>query len=985
MRRILGLTLAACLRWVWGQTPCPPIQFQIGYATSLTPTQSSRLVLLKQADGSYTAVEISASAPYQILSTTPNYQQQVVACPAPANFREPVQVPQAIAQAKPGGYVWVSLLNQTPRFGAPVLLDVVAFDSGFHFTGENLYPLARQNTTGYGVQAAVDAGTPVLADLNSDGIPDIVIPAAMSGDGFTYVSGFEVFLGTGGANYQAPVFYPAALGGDSSWYSEAVAVADLNGDGKPDVVLTSVGAQGLGRISVFTGSGDGTFGASQLAISLPAGGFPTGAVAVADFNGDGIADLAYPYSSGATLSVAVVLGRGNGNYAAPQSYAGGGPLTVGDVDGDGNLDIVAGGTSVLYGDGKGNFPRRRDMTGVAGGDAILTDFSGDGLPDIVVGTGNASVLAGGFVAVYPGERGGSFGAAPETLVAGLAPGDSAVTAGDLNGDGIPDIAVAFDNTLAILKGNGDGSLAGGFTATLANKPVQVSIANFSAGKPDVAVLEQGGAVEVFASQGNGTLRSPVATAISAGSMGMAAGDFNGDGKLDLAAIDANGVEILPGNGDGTFGQPIVTALNFSPASVAAGDFNGDGKLDIAVANPGTAEHLDGMLVVLLGKGDGTFAAMPGVAMSYGEGIGPFFIAAADLNRDGKPDLVALEAAPGADSGGTAVLIGNGDGTFQAPVVYPVPIEFGTATVAAADLNRDKIPDLILPGGYLLGLGDGTFQPYATAPIGPQAIADFNGDGKPDFASLTGPGVAVTLNLSAPAQGPPLVIYSAASLSAGPLAPESLAAAFGANLATTTMIADAFAPPLVLGGVTVSVTDSARTSRTAPLLYVSPHQINFQIPAGTVVGTATVSISGEGIATVSAEVEITFLAPALFTANAGAVATGYLVSIDVSGLTMQPFSTVQNGLVVPEPVNLNNGAVQHYLEVFGTGIRGAASSCMVDSGIPYAQISFTGPRLLDAVGVDQVNVLLPESLASGSYPIAFNCGGLVTNTVYVTIQ
>ena len=152
-----------------------------------------------------------------------------------------------------------------------------------------------------------------------------------------------------------------------------------------------------------------------------------------------------------------------------------------------------------------------------------------------------------------------------------------------------------------------------------------------------------------------------------------------------------------------------------------------------------------------------------------------------------------------------------------------------------------------------------------------------------------------------------------------------------------------------------------------------------------VGTATVSISGEGIATVSAEAEITFIAPALFTANAGAVATGYLVSIDVSGLTMQPFSTVQNGLVVPEPANLNNGAVQHYLEVFGTGIRGAASSCMVDSGIPYAQISFTGPRLLDAVGVDQVNVLLPELLASGSYPIAFNCGGLVTNTVYVTIQ
>jgi uncharacterized protein (TIGR03437 family) len=966
----------------------------------LTPAQSSHLVLLKQADGSYTGIEISSSPPYQILSTTPNYQKQVMACPAPVNFTPPVQVPQAIAQAKSGGYVSVSLLNQTPRFGAPVLLDVVAFDSGFHFIGENLYPLNNQSTTGYGLQVSVPAGTPVLADLNGDGILDIVVPAAMSGDGDNFVSGFEAFLGTGGASYQAPVFYQASLTGDSAWYSGAVAVADVNGDGKLDVALTSYSGQGMGRISVFPGNGDGTFRASQLAISLPAGDFPPGPIAVADFNGDGIEDIAYCYNSGPVGFVAVALGEGNGNYAAPQSYPGAGPLTVGDVDGDGNLDIVVEGTSILYGDGKGNFPRRRDMIGVATGSAILTDFNGDGLTDIVIGTGNASVLAGGFVAVYPGESNGAFVAAPETLVAGLAPVDSAaIAAGDLNGDGIPDIALAFgpkaqpaQNTLAILKGNGDGSLTTGYMAMLANMPVQVSIADLNGdGKPDVAVLEQGpnGAVEVFLGQGNGTFGGPIATAIPAGGASLAVGDFNGDGKLDLAVITANSLEILPGNGDGTFGAPIVTVLNFSPASITAGDFNGNGKPDVAIANPGTAGNMDGTLVVLLGNGDGTFAAMPGIPMSYGVNIGPFFVTSDDLNRDGNLDLVALTAAPGAYSGGAAVLLGNGDGTFQTPVIYPVPIAFGTASVAAADLNGDKIPDLILPGGYLLGLGDGTFQPFAAAPIGPQAIADFNGDGKVDFASLPGFGVAVTLNLSPAGSDPPLLVYSAASLAAGPLAPESIGAAFGANLASTVAVGDTSSPPDTLAGITVSVVDSAGTSRTAPLLYVSPHQINFQIPAGTAAGMATISVSGPGIPSASAQVQIAFAAPALFTANAGAVATGYLLSVDVSGETKQPFSTVQNGLVVPAPVNVNSGAVQLYLVLFGTGIRNVATSCFVDSGIPYAQIDFVGPKLLDAVGVDQVNLLMPSSSVSplpiGNIPIAFNCGGIVTNTVYVAIQ
>jgi uncharacterized protein (TIGR03437 family) len=653
-------------------------------------------------------------------------------------------------------------------------------------------------------------------------------------------------------------------------------------------------------------------------------------------------------------------------------------FTLADLNGDGNLDIVTDGVSILYGDGKGGFPHRRDAASPVTGAVILTDFDGDGIPDIVVGTGTGSVLAGDALAVLRGKSDGSFVGEPVTFVAGLstpAAAASSTATADFNGDGVPDVALAFgpyDGTpsLQILNGNGDGTFTPGFRSPLAGIPDQTLVADFNHdGKPDLAILESyENTLQIFRGQGNGTFSSPTSITLPNDAEALAVGDFNGDGKLDLAFATntgtgtgnaGNGGAILLGNGDGTFASPLTFALAFSPAWMTMGDFNGDGKLDLVFANQGTDSKTDGSLVILFGKGDGTFGSPTTIPLSYGPSVGPTYVYAADLNRDGKLDLVAMLSSYQADSSAAAVLLGNGDGTFQPAVAYTAP----ASTVGVADVNGDKIPDLITNRGYLIGLGDGTFQPFVQAPVSPFAIADYNGDGKPDFTSVDTIGVGVALNLSPAAGGPPLVVYSAASLAAGPLAPESLATAFGVNL-----------------GATVSVVDSAGTSRSATTIYTSPQQINFQVPAGTASGTAAVTISGTGVPTVSTQAQIASVAPTLFQLNAGGLAAAYVLNVSSGVETYEPVYTLLNGYIVPAPIAL---AGQTYLILYGTGIRGANGACTAYADFT-ATVTYAGPDP-QFPGVDQVNLLLPATIESGYTAVTLTCAGTAVNTVYIYIQ
>jgi FG-GAP-like repeat len=229
---------------------------------------------------------------------------------------------------------------------------------------------------------------------------------------------------------------------------------------------------------------------------------------------------------------------------------------------------------------------------------------------------------------------------------------------------------------------------------------------------------------------------------------VAIGDFNQDGIPDLVAanaydsVRAGTVGILLGNGDGTFrASTEYGAGGVETFSVAAGDFNGDGKLDLVVANGGDGVTPGSANVgVLLGNGDGTF--MPAVAYSAGT-LGRDFVTVGDFNGDGKLDIVATAGSVNGFLGGVSVLLGKGDGTFASAVVYPTGVAPGS--IAVADFNGDGRLDLAVANdtsvSVLLGRGDGTFQAAVNYPARGQATGvasgDFNGDGKLDLGTMMG--------------------------------------------------------------------------------------------------------------------------------------------------------------------------------------------------------------------------------------------------------
>jgi len=330
-----------------------------------------------------------------------------------------------------------------------------------------------------------------------------------------------------------------------------------------------------------------------------------------------------------------------------------------------------------------------------------------------------------------------------------------VAAADFNGDGKPDLAIAEGSGgLYVGLGNGDGTFTSA-SSSLERMPSppyddlatpyidSMAVGDFNhSGHPGLAVVElTNEAVVILLGNGTGTFAPSSAAFANTGGLetsGVVAADFNADGSLDLAITNGAGISLVAlGYGSGAFNTAGYLSSGLFPEGLTVGDFNGDGKLDAAVADGGSTTYPDSGVAVSLGNGDGTFTQASGSPSAFGKNMDG--IVAADFNGDGKLDLAVVDNVENV----VFILLGNGDGTFQSPIRFATGTDPGA--IVAGDFNNDGKLDLAVANytdgtvSLLLGNGDGTFTEASSSPYavgkGPLSIvaADFNGDGKLDFA------------------------------------------------------------------------------------------------------------------------------------------------------------------------------------------------------------------------------------------------------------
>ena len=614
-----------------------------------------------------------------------------------------------------------------------------------------------------------------FADVNGDGKQDMIV--AQAGNNWE----LAVALGNGDGTFQAPIpIYPGVCCSPDFRSANFVVVGDFNGDGKPDVAL---GTQG-GYVTILLGNGDGTFTLSQYLTVTPCCSGPV-AGAVGDFNGDGKLDLAVVNSTVSPGVVDIYLGNGNGTVSqspvsVPINASGSEPnsIVVGDFNKDGKLDFATTDTqnyppnivSVALGNGNGTFQPVANYTvdnqNVSTGNVISivsADFNGDGYPDI------ATLSNRGLVEVLLNKGDGTFPATPVYYFIGEDYNNAGyprqLAVADFNKDGHPDL-VAVDNqqdSAAVLLNNSDGTFASPAYYVFADRSAaSVAVADINGdGNPDFVISTQmDDSATIFLGNGDGTfhgVRDYLPLAISQGistnvptptSVGF--GDFNGDGKIDMAVTDANNnaVTIFLNNGDGTFKESANYNAGGNPSQVRVADLNGDGKPDLVVGFAGN--NGPNGFSVLIGNGDGTFKPAVGYSNNITGGGAPT-LALADVNGDGKLDVVA-STTNGAENASFYITLGNGDGTFQqgipmfTPALCPGGGGQGAAYLLVTDVNGDGKQDIVgaCDGGLhqtyvsvLLGKGDGTFGAPTqfqvdTTPVA-FAAGDYNKDGKIDLA------------------------------------------------------------------------------------------------------------------------------------------------------------------------------------------------------------------------------------------------------------
>ena len=606
--------------------------------------------------------------------------------------------------------------------------------------------------------------------------PQIILAVADTG-----INKVSVLLEQPLNTFSQPVSY------DVGTDPQDVAIGQLTTDNNPDIVTANFSSNSL---TILSGTANGTFGS---AVSIPLSARPR-AVAVERINNDFATDIV-TCNNDAGLGKVNVLFNNNGTFQIGGTYnVGADPhdVALGDVNLDGKLDIVtanlgSNSVTVLLNDGVGGFSTSNTYpVGTNPRSVAIQDLNRDGKPDLAVaspGT-NLNLLLNNGDGTFVQPVNFAMGASPFGVAADPLRGDYIATAN--NGDGTitirsnqtvpfvtfatptpftansqPHSVAAFNrfgkpalavtnndpntSSVSVIYGTQSfDSYSGNFGSPThypllpSSQPEQVIVANLGQiSLPSLVVaLPNANKIGILLGNSDDAFLPPVYKDVGTFPRSLTLADFNDDGNLDIATANraSSTISMLFGNTDRTFQNAFTVAnpLTATPEFIVAGDFNGDGKADLATCNSGLPDR--NKVNVLLGNGNGTFQA----ANVFTVGLDPTFMTTADFNQDGKLDL----AVSSSGENKVSVLLNNGSGLFQAASHYPVGSH--PNSIAAGDFNLDGKTDLAVTNGLsktfsvLLNNGDGTFKNslgfiVGQGPLG-IGVGDFNVDGKPDVAT-----------------------------------------------------------------------------------------------------------------------------------------------------------------------------------------------------------------------------------------------------------
>ncbi len=556
----------------------------------------------------------------------------------------------------------------------------------------------------FGPQADRTAGyrpsSVAIGDLNGDGILDLAETNAGDLDTrLTEVATVGILLGRGDGTFADAVEYAT---GTTPWY---VAIGDVNGDQRNDLVVANYGFNRLGpsTVSVLLGQGNGTFGSHT---EFEVDRHPT-FVVISDLDGDGDADLAVAnaflsitHTTHYDARISVLLGNGDGSFADHVDYLTPGvprSIAVGDLNGDGRPDlaVASGRLCAFLGHGGGTFaasPADTTSPQVAGTSIALGDLNHDGILDFAATNGDRYGSTTGFVSVAFGRGDGAFEASDGYAT----PAAWSIGIEDLNRDGDADLTMLTFHGVSVLRGKGEGKF-------LAAQDY-----------PDLS----GGTRLVYSGD-------------------VALTDVNGDARLDIVATtygrddyEFQGVAVMLNREEGGFAPPVITPLPGAASFFRVADLDNDGRADVVVSRASNDET--DSVWVMIGRGDGTF----GLLSAFRAGHHPRSLAVGDLTHDGIPDLAVIHG----QSAQLSILPGAGNGMLRAPV--DIMEESGLLSPAIVDLNHDSVLDLVLADQdsdclwVLTGTNGGTFPRRTSYPTGRSphsvAVADLDLDGSFDL-------------------------------------------------------------------------------------------------------------------------------------------------------------------------------------------------------------------------------------------------------------